>query len=135
LLVIPLRTDDVVFAASRDLVFDHDGELTLDDIDGLPMVGFPRDVAPFYFDRLQAGLAKIGFKAHYAQLAPSETAMLSLVSAGVGCAIVNSSNTNRPPRNVQFRKIQGLSVPIEFVFIHRDPAGTLLSLFIESLAA
>ncbi len=131
--VVPLRTDDVVFAASSDLVFDHENDLTLEDIEGLPLVGFPRDVAPSYFDRLHAALEHIGFEPHYAQLVENETIILSLVSAGVGCAFVNSANEARPPRNVQFRRVEGLSVPIDFLFVHRRPPGTTLSKFLATI--
>lgn len=130
---IHLRTDDVVFAASNEAAFDHDGDLTLEEIDGLPLVGFPRESAPFYFDRMQQALQGIGFAPNYVQLADTETTILSLVSAGVGCAFVNSANVARPPRNVQFRRVQGLSLPIDFLFVHRSPPGTLLSLFIAAL--
>jgi len=133
LAVRNLRQDNVMLAAPRDLVFDHDGDLALEDIDGLPLVGFPRERAPAYYDRMQTAFERIGFVPYYAQLAENETTILSLVSAGVGCAFVNSANRARPPRNVQFRSVQGLSLPIDFLFIHRDPPGTLLSLFVAAL--
>jgi DNA-binding transcriptional LysR family regulator len=52
-----LRVDDVVLAASTELVFDRDGPLLLEDIDGLPIVAFPHRVAPAYHDRLFGALA------------------------------------------------------------------------------
>ena len=128
-----LRTDNVVLAASTALVFDHDGDLTVDDIDGLPLVGFPREQSPTYFDRMHQAFDRIGFVPHYVQLAENETMILSLVSAGVGCAFVNSANMARPPKNVQFRAVRDLSLPIDFLFAHRDPPGTLLSLFVDAL--
>jgi len=119
-----LRQDDVVLAASVDLVFGTSDPLTFEDIDGLPIVSFPRSVAPAYHDRLFDALRQIGFDAQVVQEAGDETAMLSLVSAGVGCAFVNSANRHRPPKRVQFRSVAGLSVPIEFLFLtRRDAAG------------
>lgn len=131
--VRPLRTDDIVLAASRDLVFGHDNPLSFEEIDGLPMIGFPRERAPDYHDRMQAALEDIGIIPKIVQLVEDETAILSLVSAGVGCAFVNSANRHRPPHNVQFREVRGLSVPIEFLFVHRDPPGTVLSTFLAAL--
>lgn len=125
LAVHRLRMDDVVLAASTDLVFESEGALTLDEIDGLPIVGFPRSAAPAYYDRLFAGLRAIGFEPQIVQEGGDETAMLSLVSAGVGCAFVNSSNLHRPPRRVQFRQVRGLSVPIELLFLTRSSPGVL----------
>lgn len=129
----PLRTDDIVFAASTELVFGHDGPLALEEIDGLPIVGFPRSAAPAYHDRLRAALTGIGFEAKGVQEAENESTMLSLVSAGVGCAFINSAAMNRPPCHVQFRKVVGLSLPIEFVFITRKPIGSLARLLDESI--
>ncbi|GGX47393.1 LysR family transcriptional regulator [Tateyamaria omphalii] len=120
LSILPLRVDSVMLAASADLDFGKEGALDLDDIDGLPIVSFPRAVAPAYHDALHAALAGIGFDPVIVQEAENETTMLSLVSAGVGCAFVNSANTHRPPRQVRFHKVKGLSVPIEFLFVTRN---------------
>ena len=128
-----LRYDNVVLAASTDLVFGHDGPLTFDDIDGLPIVAFPRSVAPAYHDNLFAALSAIGFNAEIVQEAQDETTILSLVSAGVGCAFVNSANAQRPPRQVQFREVEGLSVPIEFLFLTRKSPGSLTRLLVDTV--
>ena len=125
LSVLPLRVDDVVLAASTDLDFEKEGTLTFEDIDGLPIISFPRVVAPAYHDALRSALLGIGFDPVVVQEVDNETTMLSLVSAGVGCAFVNSANMHRPPLRVQFRKVQGLSVPIEFLFVTRKHAGNL----------
>lgn len=125
LAIHPLRVDNVVLAASVDLEFDKSGPLELEDIDGLPLVAFPRRVAPAYYDALFGALGAIGFDPVVVQEAENETTMLSLVSAGVGCAFVNSANMHRPPRRVQFRPVRGLSVPIEFLFVTRKNPGSL----------
>lgn len=125
LTVLSLRTDDIVLAASAELVFDKEGGLELEDIDGLPLIAFPRSAAPAFYDQLFDALAEIGFDPFVAREAENETTMLSLVSAGVGCAFVNSTNMHRPPHRVQFRRVEGLSVPIEFLFVTRKHAGTL----------
>ncbi|MEM1048944.1 MAG: LysR family transcriptional regulator [Pseudomonadota bacterium] len=129
-----LRHDDVMLAATHDLVFDHDGDLDPADIDGLAMIGFHREAAPIYHDRLEAAMAGIGLTPNLVQVVGDETTMLSLVSAGVGCALVNSANRHRPPPNVQFRSVNGLSVPIPFHFFHRDPPGSLMDRFLAVLA-
>ncbi|MEO1406040.1 MAG: LysR family transcriptional regulator [Pseudomonadota bacterium] len=129
----PLRIDNVVLAASTDLVFDRDSPLTLEDIDGLPIVAFPRSVAPAYHDQLFSALAGIGFEPQIVQEAADETTILSLVSAGVGCAFVNSANVQRPPRRVQFREVEGLSVPIEFLFVTQKSPGSLTRLLTNAV--
>ena len=135
LAVHALRKDDVVLAASVDLVFDHNGPLTFDDIDGLPIVAFPRAAAPAYHDRLFAALGDIGLQPSIVQEAVDETTMLSLVSAGVGCAFVNSANMHRPPSRVQFRQVQGLSVPLEFLFVTRQRPGSLTQMLTDTVVS
>ena len=134
LSVVQLRQDNVVLSASTDLVFDTDGPLSLEDIDGLPIVSFPRHVAPAYHDRLFRALSDIGFHPTIVQEGENEATMLSLVAAGVGCAFVNSANVHRAPESVQFRPVQGLSVPIDFLFItrrHPSPLTQRLAKTIE----
>ncbi|MEM9764415.1 MAG: LysR family transcriptional regulator [Pseudomonadota bacterium] len=126
LVAVSLRTDDVVLAANASLDFGHDGPLTAEDIDGLAMIGFPRPVAPDYFDAQHAALAAIGIVPQIVQEAGDETAILALVSAGVGCALVNAAAAHRPPPRVRFHDIASVSVPIDFVFAYRDPPGTLV---------
>lgn len=133
LAVHSLRRDDIVMAASADLDFGRDGPLSFEDIDGLPVVAFPRPVAPAYYDRLFGALKSIGFEAQIVQEAVDETTILSLVSAGVGCAFVNSANTQRPPRRVQFRKVEGLSVPIELLYLTRRVPGSLTQLLTDTV--
>lgn len=125
LSILPLRTDNVVLAASADLDFEKPGPLDLQDIDGLPLVSFPRAIAPVYHDAISAALAGIGFHPDIVQEAENETTILSLVSAGVGCAFVNSANMHRPPKQVRFYEVAGVSVPIEFLFVTTRNAGGL----------
>jgi DNA-binding transcriptional LysR family regulator len=132
---VPLREDDVVLAANASLEFGHDGPLSAEDIDGLPMIGFPREVAPEYRAALDAALARIGVASPVVQLATNETAMLALVSAGAGCALVNAVNAQRPPPRVRFHRVAGVSVPVAFVFAHRDPPGTLLAPMLRAIEA
>lgn len=133
LAVYPLSTDDVVLAAPSGTALAGKDPLDPSDLDGVPMVSFPREAAPAYYDRLNAALAALGLEPRVVQRADNETTILSLVSAGVGCALVNSANMQRPPRGVRFRKVRGLSVPLEFVFVHRPNPGSLTELFIRAV--
>ena len=78
-------------------------------------------------------MAGIGVELNIPQEAQDETAMLALVSAGVGCAMINVAAAHRPPPRVRFRKVAGVSVPIDFVFAYREPPGTLVSLMLDAL--
>lgn len=132
LAAVSLRVDDVALAANVSLDFGHDGPLTSEDIDGLPMIGFPRAVAPDYFDAQRVALARVGIAPQIVQVAADETAMLALVSAGVGCALVNSAAAHRPPPRVRFHEVAGVSVPVTFALAHHDPPGSLARPMIEA---
>lgn len=135
LVSVRLRTDDVALAANVSLDFGHEGPLTAEEIDGLAMIGFPRAMAPDYFDAQRAALAFIGVEPQIVQEAQDETAMLALVSAGAGCALVNAAAAHRPPPRVRFYAVEGVSVPVTFVLAFRPPPGTLVGLMIAAIEA
>ena len=87
----------------------------------------------FHHCRLFGALRDIGFDAQIVQEAVDETMMLSLVSAGVGCAFVNSAHMQRPPRQVQFRQVEGLSLPIELLFLTRRAPGSLTQILAKTV--
>ena len=86
---------------------------------GKPFIAFPRRVYPAYYDRLLSACAERGLTLDIRQEASTETAILSLVSAGMGAAIVNAANVDRPPPRVRFVQLQDLSVPLplDFCFV------------------
>ncbi|MEM7487624.1 MAG: LysR family transcriptional regulator [Pseudomonadota bacterium] len=133
LAAISLRTDEVALAANVSLDFGHDGPLSAEDIDELAMIGFPRAMAPDYFDAQRAALTRIGLAPQIVQEARDETAMLALVSAGVGCALVNAAAAHRPPPRVRFHAVAGVSIPLEFVLAFRPPPGTLVGLMVAAV--
>lgn len=99
-----------------------------------PFVIFPRHVYPAYYDQLLSVCAERGLTLNIQQEASTETAILSLVSAGVGAAIVNAANQDRPPARVRFVKLRDLSItlPLEFCF-PVGAANAALSHFVEKL--
>ncbi len=110
--------------------------VSLNDVAGRPFIGFPRWVYPLYHDQLMAACAALGSTLDIVQEVQTESAILALVSSGVGAALVNSANLGRPPASVRFVKLQDLSVPMPLVFAYA--AGTqspLLERFIRTLTA
>lgn len=125
---------NVVLAVPEAWPLGSSGPVAAHELAGTPFIAFPRRVYPAYYDRLLSVCAERGLTLDIRQEASTETAILSLVSAGMGAAIVNAANLDRPPARVRFVQLQDLSVPLplEFCFVahHTNPA---LGRFVELL--
>ncbi|QBC30578.1 LysR family transcriptional regulator [Pandoraea sp. XY-2] len=134
---VPLLEHDVVLAVPADWPMGREGDVDIASLRAHPFVAFPRAVYPAYYDRLIAACAEHGLTLDIRQEVSTEAAILSLVSAGVGLAIVNDANRDRPPARVRFAAIRDLSVRLPLAFCHsaQHPPQPALQRFIEQLAA
>ncbi|MCD4502476.1 LysR family transcriptional regulator [Chromobacterium piscinae] len=133
---LPLLEQDVVLALPRAWRIEHDEAQPFDlrALAGRPFVSFPRAVYPAYHDRLFSACQQAGIRLNVVQEQPTEAAMLSLVCAGIGAAIVNAANLARPPAQARFYRLQNLSVPLPLCFAWKRGSGNpALARFIESL--
>jgi DNA-binding transcriptional LysR family regulator len=133
---LPLLENGVVLAAPASWSFGRRKTVPAAQLAGKPFITFPRHVYPAYYDRLIGACERAGLTLDVVQEVSTEAAILSLVSAGVGAAIVNSANCERPPALVQFLALSDLSIvlPLHFAYHeqHRNPA---LAQFIALLKA
>lgn len=131
---VPLLEQNVVLAVPEAWPLGKEGAVATAALRDKPFIAFPRRVYPAYYDRLLSACAECGLTLDIKQEASTETAILSLVTAGLGAAIVNAANRDRPPARVRFVDLQDLSVPLplEFCFIANgaDPA---LARFVDQL--
>jgi DNA-binding transcriptional LysR family regulator len=106
----------------------------LRDFADFPFIGFPREEHPTHHDRIIAACVAAGFSPRFAQREKNEGAILSMVSAGAGIAIVNDANMDRPPPLVRFQRVPDLIVPLDLFFVHRDDNDNpTLHAFVEIL--
>ncbi|NRB55991.1 MAG: LysR family transcriptional regulator [Salinicola sp.] len=115
---LTLDTHDVVAALPSAWLSETAPPRKLKDLANRDFITFPRPVYPAYFDRLQSVCLSLGVPLHSTQTAETETAILSLVSSGMGAAIVNSANRFRPPSLVELVELEDLSIPLTLTFIH-----------------
>jgi DNA-binding transcriptional LysR family regulator len=122
---VPVLEENVVLAVPETWTLGKAGTVSTLELRGLPFIAFPRHVYPAYYDHLIATCAERGLTLDIRQEAATETAILSLVSAGIGAAIVNAANRERPPTRVRFIDLQDLSIPLplEFCFIANGTNG------------
>jgi DNA-binding transcriptional LysR family regulator len=131
---VPLLEQNVVLAVPEAWPLGKEGAVAIAALRDKPFIAFPRRVYPAYYDRLLGACAECGLTLDIKQEASTETAILSLVTAGLGAAIVNAANRDRPPARVRFVDLQDLSVPLplEFCFIDNG-ANPALARFVDQL--
>lgn len=131
---VPVLEQNVVLAVPESWLLGKAGAVAAAELTGIPFIAFPRRVYPSYYDRLLAACAERGLTLDIRQEATTETAILSLVSAEMGAAIVNAANRERPPARVRFVELQDLSVPLplEFCFL-ANGANAALQQFVDLL--
>lgn len=139
----PLPSDfESVLLARHDVVLAtplawHEGVSSSASIRSLinaPFVTFQRSVYPTYYDRLLNACTQAGLTMRVVQEVGSEAAILSLISAGIGVAIVNSCNRWRSPSRVRFMELEDLSVPLPLSFAWlRSNSNPALTRFVETL--
>jgi DNA-binding transcriptional LysR family regulator len=127
LRVLPLVIGDVVAAVPRSWNLPEDQPISARDLNGRPVVCFPRQTYPAYYDMLVSACSEAGLTLDVVQEVPTEAAILSLVSAGMGAAIVNAANLGRPPARAQFLRFTDLSVqmPLAFAYLETNPNAAL----------
>lgn len=131
---VPVLEQNVVLAVPAAWPLGKGGAVATTELRSTPFIAFPRHVYPAYYDRLLSACAERGLTLDIRQEASTETAILSLVSAGMGAAIVNAANLDRPPARVRFVGLQDLSVPLPLEFCYAVSGANLaLSRFVDQL--
>ena len=92
-----------------------------------PFVWIPREVSPLHYDRCLMLCNQAGFSPRIAQTATTESGRLSLVAAGVGCAIVTSAGVLWKPEQVALLNLSDvdLTINLELVWSHQNESPTL----------
>lgn len=99
-----------------------------------PFVWIPREVAPMHYDRCLMMCNKAGFSPRIAQTATTESGRLSLVAAGVGCAIITSAGALWKPEQVALLKLQDVDTRIALELVwNRENASPTLAGFISAV--
>jgi len=131
---MPLARHDVVLATPANWRGGHLASVPIRGLANEPFVTFQRAVYPTYHDRLIEACSQAGLRLGIVQEVGGEAAILSLVSAGIGIAIVNSCNRWRAPARVNFVELEDLSIPLPLSFAYlRSNSNPALARFVETL--
>ncbi len=109
-----------------------DGPLAADAVIASPLIVFPRRAAPMFHDLVTGYYTSHGGTAHVAQHAIQMQTIISLVSAGMGIALVPASLRNLARVGVRYLDLQGEAPELETGLVWRngETAQTLQN-FIE----
>jgi DNA-binding transcriptional LysR family regulator len=96
------------------------------------MVSFPRAIAPRLHDAIVSACAEAGFSPRIVQEAIQMQTIISLVSAGMGVAIVPGSVQALRRKGVSYRRLRGGIAPLEIGLAWRRGADSAaLARFVE----
>lgn len=103
--VVVQRERFVVALPARHRLAREPGKLAVRDLDGEPLVMVPREIAPRLYDIVAGLVQRAGLSLDVAQEAIQMQTVVSLVSSGLGAAIVPASVANLGRRGVAYREI------------------------------
>jgi DNA-binding transcriptional LysR family regulator len=100
----------------------------------LPLIIFPRAIAPALYDAILALLRAAGIKPEIGQQAIQMQTIVSLVSAGMGFALVPQSVSNLMRTGVEYRALADATPQVDTVLAwRRDNPSPVLSGFLKLL--
>ena len=125
----------IVLAAPSKHPLTRQTKVKLSDLSNLPFVCFPRRANPAAYDHLMDACSRGGLKSpRIVQEADDHATILSLVSCGLGVALVSDSARWQRPKGVVLLPVGGLKVLVPFSLIWRkDNRSPLLQRFLDVL--
>jgi DNA-binding transcriptional LysR family regulator len=103
--IVVQRERFVVALPSRHRLARRAGKITVRELEGEPLVTVPREIAPGLYDIVAGLVQRAGLPLDVAQEAIQMQTVVSLVSSGLGAAIVPASVANLGRRGVAYREI------------------------------
>lgn len=104
---LPVLAEPLVLAAPAGLaVLEQPGPVRLQQLPALPLIIFPRAISPALHDAILGVFAAAGMTPQIGQQAIQMQTIVSLVSAGMGYALVPQSVSNLMRPGVEYRPLQ-----------------------------
>jgi DNA-binding transcriptional LysR family regulator len=128
-------TEPLVLAAPTGLAaLKGRKSLPLRQLPDLPLLIFPRRIAPAFYDAILGCLREAGIAARISQEAIQMQTIVSLVSAGMGIALVPQSVSNLKRTGVQYLPLTGHKLTVETGLAwRRDNGSPVLRGFLDLL--
>jgi DNA-binding transcriptional LysR family regulator len=130
---VPLLNEPLV-AALPQAAAKTKGALRLRSLNELPLIIFPREIAPALHDAILGCFRDAGLTPHIGQEAIQMQTIVGLVSAGMGMALVPQSVSNLKRPGVEYRNLQDKTPLVETGLAwRRDNASPVLRACLEHL--
>lgn len=114
LAYMPVLSERLILAAPAGLrALAGKATVSLKAVSGLPLIIFPRRIAPAFHDAILATFHEAGLTPHIGQEAIQMQTIVGLVSAGMGIALVPQSVSNLMRPGVDYRKLRGNAPSVE----------------------
>ncbi len=131
---LPLLSEPLVLALPEHSPHARHRKVSLKQLADEPLVIFPRRIGPRFQDLIFSCFHDAGIAPRIGQEAIQMQTIVSLVSAGMGIALVPQSVSNLKRPGVQYRALQEASPKVEFGLAwRRDNTSPVLSAFINLL--
>ncbi len=128
---LPLTSEPLVLALPEGTATTKT-RMSLKRCADLPLIIFPRRMSPAFHDQILACLRDAGLSPRIGQEAIQMQTIVSLVSAGMGFALVPQSVSNMKRPGVEYRVMQEISPWVEIGLAwRRDNTSPVLSAFLE----
>jgi DNA-binding transcriptional LysR family regulator len=130
---LPLVSEPLVIAlAENSELAQHKGKISLKRCGDLPLIIFPRRLAPGFHDQILGCFRDAGVTPLIGQEAIQMQTIIGLVSAGMGIALVTQSVSNLKRPGVEYRAFREASPQVEIGLAwRRDNQSPVLAAFLE----
>jgi len=129
---LPLLSEPLVLAAPEGTPSSSHKKRSLKSWAELPLIIFPRRLAPAFHDQIFDCFRTAGITPHIGQEAIQMQTIIGLVSAGMGIALVPQSVSNLQRAGVEYHVLNEASPLIETGLVwRRDNASPVLQAFLD----
>lgn len=128
----PILAEPLILAAPKNFKPIHGKKtVALDTLSDIPLIIFPRRIAPSFHDAILACFRDAGLTPHIGQEAIQMQTIVGLVSAGMGIALVPQSVSNLKRPGVEYRTLSNRTPLVETGLVwRRDNASPVLNAFL-----
>lgn len=127
---IKLSSVRTVLAVPKNHHLSSRKSVNLDELNEEKFVWAPRESNPHYVDAVAHTCSRRGLRMNVVAEAPSDTIILSMVSAGAGITFVNELALNWKPQNIKMINVRDMNVEIKLyaVWLEKNPNPCLRTL-------
>ncbi len=130
----PVLSESLMLALPEGSVRGRHTAVALAQVAHLPLIIFPRPIAPRFHDLILGCFERAGLSPNIGQEAIQMQTIVSLVSAGMGIALVPQSVSNLKRPGVDYRALKDPSPTLEVGLAWRkDNASPVLAAFLEQM--